>query len=151
MPLDDLQLKSSPYEDYRLAVWRAWNAGMTGFGYWVYNYSSSWDGAGGRQYAVVYRTNAADCPAEVSKREPVIPSKRWEATREGLEDCAYLHLLRRAIDDWPPGTRAKDSKGATSLLASWTEKVLNNGHDPLLADEAKTQIIKAIIELSRGQ
>ena len=145
--------KSSPYHSYRLAVWRAWKEGMTGFAYWVYK-DGRWDSTGqGPNWAVVYRADAADCPAEVSTQELVVPGKRWEATREGVEDYAYLHLLRTAISDspLPPGSPALGQ--AQSTLGYWTEEVLDkaDSDNAELADTAKTAIIGGLLELRMGE
>ena len=122
---------------------------MTGFGYWIYCYREAWDynrsGApreGG--YAVVYNTTRPDTPPEVSKKELVVPGKRWEATREGTEDYAYLYMLRQAIGKASPQDAAKAKK----LLDSWTEKVVENPNKPQLADEAKKQIMEALVRMS---
>ena len=149
-PLGVAPTKASPYHYYRLAVWRAWKEGMTGFSYWIYK-TGRWDSTGqGPNWAVVYLTNAADCPAEVSRQELVVPGKRWEATREGVEDYAYLHLLRAAISDssLPPGWLALEK--AKRALAYWTDEVLRGADidDAELADEAKTEIVEAILGLT---
>ena len=147
MPIDDLQLLSPPYDDYRLAVWRAWKGGMTGFGFWTYNYNTTWSGDG-RQYAVVYRAEDENRPSGVSTREPVIPGKRWEATREGLEDYAYLHMLRQAIASCSVATCPEDFREAEKLLAFWPTEVLRRNDEPWLADEAKARVIEEIVRLS---
>ena len=82
--------------------------------------------------------NQAGDPPEVSKKELIVPGKRWEAIREGVEDYAYLHLLTQAIRDASPETAAK----AKTLLASWIEEVLKEDDNPLLADKVKKQIME---------
>lgn len=59
--------------------------GMTGGGYWVYSYSPYWlfDRSLGVEYGAVYQTD----------RGPVT-SKRWEASRDGIEDFELLWMLR---------------------------------------------------------
>jgi len=143
--------KASPYHYYRLPVWRAWKEGMTGFGYWIYIYKTRWDSSGkGPNWAVVYRSDAEDCPAEVSKQELVVPSKRWEATREGVEDYAYLYLLRSAISDSSLPPRSRVLEKAKKILGFWTEEVVSKAasDNAELADRAKTEIIRAILELT---
>ena len=136
--------KASPYHAYRLGVWRTWKEGMTGLGFWKYN-DARWDSTGkGPNWAVVYRSDAADCPVEVSKQELVIPSKRWEATREGVEDYTYLYLLKQAIGKASP----KDAAKAKKLLDSCVEKVLKDENNPSLADQAKKQILEQLVKIS---
>ena len=140
--------KANPYDHYRLAVWRAWKEGMNGYSFWKYG-GGRWDSTGkGANWGVVYRTDKTGCPTEVSKRELVVPSKRWEAAREGVEDYTYLYLLKRAISDHPRGADLKAASEGKKLLAFWAQEVLEKADNPLLADKAKRQIIKAILSLS---
>ncbi|HOJ33080.1 MAG TPA: PQQ-binding-like beta-propeller repeat protein [Candidatus Hydrogenedentes bacterium] len=77
---------------YRHRFWFAWQNGLTGVGWWVYAHHSGedlWDGpnATGDFFATVY--DGVKGP---------ISSKRWEASREGVEDYEYLVMLRDHID-----------------------------------------------------
>ena len=138
-------VKAHPYQYYRAPVWRIWKEGMTGSGVWKYR-GARWDGSGkGFNWGMVYRSDTADCPADVSRRELVVPGKRWEAIREGVEDYAYLYLLEQAARDGAPGA---DAKKARALLAFWTEAVLKSEDDPRLAGEAKKRIMEALVEMS---
>ena len=140
--------KANPYDHYRLPVWRAWKEGMDGYSMWKYG-GGRWDSMGkDANWGMVYRTDVMGCPPEVSRRELVVPGKRWEATREGVEDYTYLYLLRRAIDDHPPGADAQAVRKAEKLLAVAPDVVLEQADDPLLADKAKRRIIEALVELS---
>ena len=151
-PQGVLPAKANPYKYYRHAIWQAWDEGMTGFGYWIYSGRGAWDyvrlkkeknfGEGG--YAVVYDPNQEYAPPGVSKQELVIPGKRWEATREGVEDYAYLYMLRQAIKNASPEDAAKAKK----LLDSCVEKVLKDENNPSLAEKAKKQILKELVKLS---
>ncbi|MBC8379635.1 MAG: hypothetical protein H8E62_10715 [Planctomycetes bacterium] len=83
-----------PYSVYRLLPWRAFMKGLTGAGFWVYADPGGphpWDdmlNAYG-YYGVVYSAETA--PAGVDTQgEKLIPSRRWEAWREGVEDFDYL-------------------------------------------------------------
>lgn len=136
--------KASPYSAYRVAAWRIWKEGMTGFSYWKYR-DAMWDSTGkGPNWAVVYRSDVADCPPEVSKKELVIPSKRWEATREGVEDYVYLYLLNQGIGKASPEAAAK----AKALLGFWTEEVLKKDNNPSLAEKAKKQIMEELVKMA---
>jgi hypothetical protein len=84
---------------YRHRYWFAWQQGLTGVGWWVYSQHGEdrWEGPNktGDFFATVY-----DGP------EGPITSKRWEASREGVEDYEYLCLLRDAI-------RSAEERGAS--------------------------------------
>ncbi len=154
-PLVGRPKSASPYRDYRLPLWQTWELGMRGFGYWVYAYKTHWnshkhkDGAG---WAVVYLANAADAPPGISQKELVVPSKRWEATREGVEDYVYLYMLREAVREAEKrGVHKQALDNAKTVLLESPKSVLEDETNPALADAAKESIIKAIVTLSTEQ
>ena len=87
-----------PLGFYRVKPWVSYQMGMTGGGYWVYQYSSFWflDPKLGPEYGAVYPTAAGP-----------VTTKRWEASRDGIEDYELLTMLR---------ARCGSSTEATSLL-----------------------------------
>lgn len=136
-------LRASPYADYRLPVWRAWREGMTGFSTWKYS-AAHWDATDkGPNWNMVYRSDLPDCPPQVSKRELVLPGKRWEASREGVEDYVFLWMLREAIEN-----ANGDTAAAKKLLAQSPDTVLGDTENAALADRAKKDILQAIVELT---
>ena len=136
--------RASPYGAYRLPVWLAWKEGMNGFSNWAYK-NGYWNGKDkGPNWGLVYRTDQADTPPEVSKQELVIQSKRWDASREGVEDFAYLYLLKQAIGKASPEAAAKAKK----LLDSCVENVLKDDNNPHLAEKAKKQIMEELVKMS---
>jgi len=141
--------KASPYSAYRVPVWRAWKESMNGFSNWKYG-AGRWDSKEkGPNWGMVYLSDAAGCPAEVSKQENVLTSKRWEATREGVEDYAYLYMLREAVREAEKrgaGKQVRDD--ARIILLETPRKVLADDMNTALADAAKEDIIKAIVSLS---
>ena len=149
-PIGTGPTKSSPYSAYRVPVWRAWKEGMNGFSTWTYK-GGRWNTEEGPNWGLVYRADAQDCPAEASKQELVIPSKRWEASREGVEDYAYLYLLKQAIGAGSQGADAKAAEKAKALMAFWIEEVLKKPDSPLLADKAKKQIMEQLVRMSPAQ
>ena len=79
----------SPLGIYRWRFWYAWNQGLTGAGWWTYLYGDyDWKGPNdiGDYWATVYKSPTAN-----------VTSKRWEITREGIEDYEILYLLRESI------------------------------------------------------
>jgi hypothetical protein len=139
--------EASPYIVYRLALWKAFEAGMSGFGYWVYSYKTHWNSlnhADGENWAVVYLANAKDAPAGLSRKELVVPSKRWEATREGVEEYAYLRMLRDALARSQGSVAPGLLSQAAGVLADGPKTVLASPTDPGLADAAKEEVLKVL-------
>jgi outer membrane protein assembly factor BamB len=79
------QRSIDPLGFYRMQPWVAFGYGMTGGGYWVYSQTAGFesDPQRGGEYGAVYPTPQGP-----------IPSKRWEATREGIQDYELLCMLR---------------------------------------------------------
>ena len=76
-----------PLGYYRGQAWRAWRHGLTGIGFWSYCTSADdpWYSApSGDEYLLIYQGNG------------VVPSKRWEAIRDGIEDYSMFAVLREA-------------------------------------------------------
>ena len=140
-------VKADPYKYYRAPVWQIWKEGMTGSGVWTYR-NARWDGSGkGFNWGMVYRSDAADCPAEVSRKELVVPGKRWEAIREGVEDYAYLSLLAEAIRAAPPEAAAK----AKALQDAWIDEVLKDDSNAQLAGKVTKQIMEELSSMHRNK
>jgi hypothetical protein len=88
---------------YRWRFWHAWNRGFTGAGWWVYKSGDyQWDGLNptGDYFCTVYPTGG-----------DIVPSKRWEVAREGVEDYELLYLLRELIRE------AEERGGAEGAVA----------------------------------
>lgn len=79
----------SPLGYYRHQAWLAWQMGLNGLGFWTYCTSPDdpWTPTKD-EYLLVY-----------PGRDGPIPSKRWEACRDGVEDYEALWLARRAVED----------------------------------------------------
>ena len=58
-------------------------------------------------YALIYYSK--DAPSDITRAEEIIPSRRWEAIREGSEDYEYLYQLQKTIND------AKESRRKQKL------------------------------------
>lgn len=88
------QVKSmSPLRYNRGNAWRAWYFGLDGIGHWTYSTTplNLWYSSGKNieEYALVY-------PGEAP-----VPSVRWEAVRDGLEDIAAVRLLEQRQHEHP--------------------------------------------------
>ncbi len=84
-------------------------------GYWVHSYDPYWFDEPGRasEYGAVYLTDGKP-----------IATKRWEATRDGIEDYELLSMLRDAIADAP----ADWADDARRLLQEAVAFVTRNQH-----------------------
>lgn len=78
-----------PLGFYRMKPWVAFQMGMTGGGYWVYSSANYWfaEPGGGSEYGAVYPTDKGP-----------VTTKRWEASRDGIEDFELLWLLRKTAE-----------------------------------------------------
>lgn len=76
---------TSPLGFYRALSWIAYYWDLQGAGYWVYHSDDLW--ATRPEYEPDYGSVAFDGRA-------LLPSRRWEATRDGIEDYNMLCLLR---------------------------------------------------------
>ncbi|MEN6602279.1 MAG: FG-GAP-like repeat-containing protein, partial [Bryobacteraceae bacterium] len=84
-PADQRNLDPLGY--YRMKPWVAFQMGMTGGGYWVYQSSSFWffDRNLPVEYGTVYPTDKGP-----------VTTKRWEASRDGAEDFELLWMVRES-------------------------------------------------------
>jgi hypothetical protein len=85
------QVKSiSPLRYNRASAWRARFFGLSGIGFWTHSTTTAdpWlaNPTANDEYALVYPGN------------PPVPSVRWEAVRDGIEDIAALTLLEQQIE-----------------------------------------------------
>ena len=102
-----LSKDADAFAAYRLSFWDCWRKGMSGQGFWDYadtgGTTDNWTPypEGRTFYSVVYNGDP----------EELIPSRRWEAWREGTEDYTLLWLL-------------KQSRPQSPLLADGVEKLM---------------------------
>ena len=140
-----------PYGYYRLMAWDAFHRGQTGVGFWIYldmRNHHPWDDTlkPSGYYEVVY--GVGESPVE-THGEKIIPSRRWEAWREGIEDYEYLAQLQKAIDQ----VRLFDPKAAASAQTSLNlqvERVTNNRTDSRIVYSARDIITKTLLQLRQS-
>jgi hypothetical protein len=140
-----------PYGYYRLMAWDAFHRGQTGVGFWIYldmRNHHPWDDTlkPSGYYEVIY--GVGESPVE-THGEKIIPSRRWEAWREGIEDYEYLAQLQKAIDQ----VRLFDPKAAASAqtsLNSQLERVTNNRTDSRIVYSARNIITKTLLQLRQS-
>ena len=133
-----LAKRSDPFHEYRRCFWDCWAKGSTGHGFWCYAdaHGSNWDpyDEGRGDYSPVY---------DGDERE-MIPGRRWEAWREGVEDYTLLWMLREAVERGR-GSEA-DRAQASELLADLPGRVLTENSAAELAD-ARRQVLEALMRL----
>mgnify|MGYP006280268681 CR=1 FL=1 len=96
----------SPLAYYRAQAWLAWARGLDGIGFWSYCTSryDPWYFSGQSEYLLVYQGDG------------VVPSKRWEAVRDGVEDYTMLALLRERTEAAAEAGRAAEAVAAARQL-----------------------------------
>jgi len=95
----------SPLGYYRAQMWMCFDFGATGGGFYTYTRGSDafWHMVGG-EYSLVY-----------SGENGPVPSKRWEAVRDGTEDYSMLMALKTAAE--APDADVKLARRARELLS----------------------------------
>jgi hypothetical protein len=132
-----------PYSYYRLKPWWAFKHGLTGAGFWVYidyGYDDSWDGAG---YGVVY--GSAKSPVNTGG-ENIVPSRRWQAWREGIEDYEYLWQMQKAVEKIRI-TEPNKANQIQQFIKNQVDKVLENPDDCDMVYKAREELTHTLIQL----
>lgn len=131
---------------YRLKPWRTWDLGLSGCALWAYNSwrGDSWDDFDGPK-------DQSDNGMVYSGDYGPIPTRRWEAFREGLDDYLTLHLLNASI------AKGKTQRIEMNMLLTAQDtlnkivpEVLEGAEkNPALIDEAREKITRNILDLNR--
>lgn len=139
-----------PLGHYRAFAWLAWHFGLEGAGYWVYQGDDIWLTTD-TNYSAVYKSG-----------DTIVPSRRWEADRDGVEDFRAFYVLRDEIQKARAAGRAAQADAAEALLNEAVEKVVgwqigsideitrmtrDYELDYTLLMDYRTRIAKAIMEL----
>ena len=138
-----------PYSAYRIPLWQAFQTGATGCAFWCYAVGDSWKNAdmwkdGSFLYAVIYTLTGA--PEDVSRAEKIIPSKRWEAWRDGVEDYTYLFMLRERIEANRAKPQMRDQvEAGQTILDAAVKAVVNDPEDLSRADENRRRVLQALV------
>jgi hypothetical protein len=139
-----------PYHYYRLMPWRAFKRGLTGAGFWVYSYTdknppkNSWNDTlkAGGYYGVVYSYYGS--PVD-THGEKVVPSRRWEAWREGIEDYEYLYKLQQVINR-VQNSNPTEANEAQQILDDQVKHVLEEKHEDTVY-RARQKLTETILKL----
>ncbi|MCK4308253.1 DUF4091 domain-containing protein, partial [candidate division WOR-3 bacterium] len=123
----------------RKYAWMSWKENLQGIGSWAYDY---WAGDPWSEFdAKSKRSNRAYIYP--GKRGP-IPSRRWEAFRETMEDHETLFCLKNAIKE------AKNKKIDISLSQRLLNEAVNTvlkSDNPDVISQYKVEILKEIVRL----
>jgi hypothetical protein len=149
---------ASPYGGYRLCGWKSWKNGSSGCGMWVYSISGGekeqwWhkDKYKANHQPVIWDMvyNSRFAPPDVSRKELIIPSKRWEGWREGIEDYCYLAMLNDAVQKFKiyDDNGRKNLRHAKEILEKYPNEVCRQFFNDALANQAKREILEAICNL----
>jgi hypothetical protein len=127
-----LSKDSDAFAAYRVSFWDCWRKGMSGQGFWDYADTAgepdNWAPypTNGTRYSVVYNGDP----------EELIPSRRWEAWREGTEDYTVLWLL-------------KQKRPESKLLGDGVEALMARPTPEALA-ELRGQVLRELDRLVAG-
>lgn len=111
---------------YRFYLWKCYMRGLDGAALWTTGGRSGddgWDSRDGYDDGILWCGN--------NKRQ--VPTKRFEAFREGLEDVAYMNLLEKAICG-AKGTSAQANLDKARSLLKARDNVIKS-HSQKLVDE----------------
>ncbi|HOZ46225.1 MAG TPA: DUF4091 domain-containing protein [Candidatus Hydrogenedentes bacterium] len=135
-----VQMKAlSPYTYHRLKPWQAARLGLNGVFYWDYN---SWRGDPWNDFD----GEIADCGVVYTGVDGPITSRRWEASREGIEDWQIMGLLE--------GLAASDEASAAeakTIVDEALETVLARKNEPDLADRYRATLVEAAVTLGQAR
>lgn len=107
-----------PLGHYRVQPWLAFEYGLTGSGFWCYNsnnLNNLWRVTAPDDYDAVYNDGTG-----------IIPSRRWEASRDGAEDYHLLMMMKRKIAEFKTGSV----------------------HQKILATEAETKMMEIVRQIT---
>ena len=111
---------------YRFFLWRAYMRGLDGAAMWTSGSRSGddgWDSRDGYDDGILWAGNGKE----------MIPTKRFEAFREGLEDVAYMSLLERIAMGGPQSSAAADALERVPPVKSISEaKALLNAREDVI-------------------
>ncbi len=138
------------YGSFRLAGWRTFKRGCTGSGFWVYldYHAKSWNDTMRPNgcYSVVYIAQQSSVDTH---GENIVPSRRWEAWREGVEDYQYLHDLKEIIELTEYKDPQKADK-ARKVLGQQVDYVLQRPDDRGAVYKARQVLNEMFLELESG-
>jgi len=133
------------YDYYLRRHWVGWDLGLTGIAQWAYADHGGWNGTNSWKwvigaFAVIY--TQAHAPKGLQLGEPLAPSRRWEAWREGAQDFQLLSMARAAASS-ASGAQAETLRRGLEQAVSL---VLDHPDDPSAADRARAGLLRLLSE-----
>lgn len=120
-----------PYQRYRLKPWGAYTLGLTGYGFFGVN---QWKE---ETFTAIYPGSRP------------VPSIRWEAVREGMNDVKYMMVLREKMA--LARKAGKDVSKAEELLAGALKEVNEKSLDASLAPTYREKVANMILEMQGAE
>ncbi len=128
---------ADPFGAYRFSFWRCHDRGITGQGFWCYADAkgSNWDPYDHEraEYAPIYDGD----PREL------IPGRRWEAWREGVEDYTLLWMLDEAAD----GELTEAQQQVVAQARTAVETAMVERTPPAVTD-ARGEVLQALVAMA---
>ena len=152
---------SSPHHAGRLVPWQNFKDGFTGLGNWaLYAVRSAgsgltslwkpWDGPQGPgsyfDWGFIYLPGNVDtqAPAGVPTDESIIPSRRFAAWRQGIEDVRYLSLLKSRIAQYS----SFNTSAYQTVLTNALNAVTGSPDDLSMPDTQRELVASAIAAMN---
>ena len=129
----DGNLTADPYDKFRLYWWRALKYELRGIGFWCYACTGYTDGDAWYQNGPDSTVVFGDEGAPFKTTEPLIPSKKWEAWRQGWIDTRYVKYVRCLAK----AKRHPENLADIEQLIEW---VLADSADVTRADQARKRM-----------
>ena len=102
-----------PLGYYRANGWLSWMLGLDGSGFWVYRDHDLFWPVEIDHHGAVYRV-----------ADGVVPSRRWEASRDGVEDYRALYVLQSEIEKAAAAGREAEAEQARALMKEAIDRVI---------------------------
>lgn len=116
--------RMDPNSRYLSKFWWAFSNNITGMGYWAEQlYGDPWYRKGS--------PNSYDTSLTYPTETGVVPSRRWQAWRQGWQDYCLLNLVKQKL------TKDDDKAGLTEFNSD-VQDTLANGIDPAKTDAVRT-------------
>ena len=141
-----------PLEFYRHLHWTAFHHGATGVHFWnmLHNNGGSpiWTAETAEQYywPMVYSIGPGhpEPPEDVKTAEKVVPSRRWEYVRMGIEDYMLLRMAQERIDAL--GERGDDFRKQLHDIVKTV--ITNRSADRRLFREKRRELVELVEKMS---
>lgn len=134
----------SPYDYHRLKPWQAAHLNMEGVFYWAYN---SWRGDPWNDYdgPTSNGTFYADCGVVYSGLGGPVTSRRWEASRQGIEDWQIIRMAQKLA------AGREDAENILGQIDEAIREVIQNPSRLDLASKHRLDIIRVAVQLAADE